>query len=121
MTDRSFKTLLYGPVALLLLAGLLVILYGMTPQVIRVSPESWFYGKEMIAGRYIEGLIAQGQHALGGQRSFLAGTRFTRGQWWYIPLALLFKTPPLWLVAILTASFLTLFRKRSFDLDLEYL
>lgn len=100
---RKPAAILCIPAGLLLLIALLLMLYGLEPQTIRIATEHPLAGKTVPCGRYIEGLIAQGHHAAEGQQAFLAGRYYDSARWWHLPLLLALKTPLPWLLAALAA------------------
>jgi hypothetical protein len=97
--QRRAWPLVYIPVALGLLAGLLLLLYGPLPQVVRVEGGR-LAGLALPAGRYMEGLLLQSQHALEGQRTWFLGRASLHGAWWHLPAAAALKTSPAWVLAI---------------------
>ena len=88
-------------------AGLLVcsvlVLYGPTPQAVRVT-DGWFAGLVIPGGRYLEGLVQQTDHALTGHRAFFNGHSIMKASWWYVPVVLALKTPILWALCGLVAA-----------------
>jgi 4-amino-4-deoxy-L-arabinose transferase-like glycosyltransferase len=108
LRQRKPRLLALLPVAVAVLGGALLLLYGPSVQPIRYGP-----GGAWPAGRFIEGLFRQGGHALEGHRAFLAGHVFQQGSWWHAPLTLLLKTPEVWSVAALWSLTLLLSRRRS--------
>ncbi|MBN1268555.1 MAG: hypothetical protein JXB04_03130, partial [Kiritimatiellae bacterium] len=109
---RSPGPLAFIPLALVLFTVILILLYGVTPQVIRAVPSSWWNGKVLPAGRYIEGLLTQGQHAVDGHLTFFRGRQFVQGTWWHMAAALVLKNSPLWFAAGLAALLHYLLRRR---------
>ncbi|MDA0578106.1 MAG: hypothetical protein O3B24_08405, partial [Verrucomicrobia bacterium] len=94
------------PLWQILLGGLFFLvlfaaLYGVTPQQVRVPDTSWWSGKSFPGGRYVEGLISQTQHSVGGQRAFFHGERLVSSPWWVNVAQLGLKNPPLWCLAAL--------------------
>ncbi|MCE9614986.1 MAG: hypothetical protein K8T26_11960 [Lentisphaerae bacterium] len=102
-TRRSWRPLAQLPLGIASLAALLLGLYGFEPQVIRGPVDGWLTGVAMPAGRFVEGLIAQEQHSLAGHRAYFHGMQLLRAPWWYMPVALVLKSPPVWVLAALLA------------------
>jgi hypothetical protein len=110
---RDARVLWFSVLSVAGLALALVWLYGWSPQEVRAGQGSWWWGKSVVAGRYVEGMVTQGDHALTGQRAFFAGRQFVRGQWWHMPVSVALKTPLPWLAAILFAAPYFVLRRRS--------
>ena len=104
---RRPALLLWLPLACAALAALVWALYGGEPQAIRV--EGWGVWP---AGRYIEGLFRQSEHALTGHRGYLAGAVFEQGSWWHAPLTFALKVPEVWCCAGAAGVLLLLRRLR---------
>ena len=104
---RRPAILVWLPLAVAALAGLLLVLYGGESQAIRI--EGW---GAWPAGRYIEGLFRQSEHALTGHRGYLAGSVFQQGSWWHAPLTFALKVPEVWCVACVAGLVLLLRRVR---------
>jgi len=103
--ERRFAAALLLPAAgALFLAGLLWLLYGPEPQVIRTPIESPLNGVLLPAGRYVEGLFRQGGHALLGHKMWWAGERLQQAQWFHLPLMFLLKMPSAWVLALALLS-----------------
>lgn len=110
---RDARLLAFVPGILLLFVVLLVWQYGPSVQTIRGNPDSWLFGKRLIAGRYVEGLFNQGGHSFQGQRAFFNGAQFELSQWWHLPATIALKNPLLWICGMPLAAAGFLFRKRS--------
>lgn len=106
---RVLWLLLLGP---LLWLFMLVLLYGPRPQEVRLPEGSFLAGKSVIAGRYFEGLMVQGGHAVEGHRAYFAGETFMKGRGWHMAAAVALKMPALWLAAGLAAVGVFLWRRR---------
>lgn len=102
---RRPALLAWIPLAAAALVLLLLALYGTAPQEIRGGVCGAFP-----AGRFVEGLMRQSDHALSGHRAYLAGRVFLRGAWWHAPLTLLLKTPEVWSLAAVAAVVIALRR-----------
>ena len=105
---RRPALLVWIPVGALLLAAVLLLLYGPAAQEIRGGT-----GGTWPAGRFFEGLLRQSDHALTGHRGYLAGATFQVASWWHAPLTLLLKVPEVWCAAALfgAIAFLPRFRR----------
>ena len=104
---RRPALLAWIPLGALLLAGVLLLLYGPAAQEIRGGTAgSW------PAGRFFEGLVRQSDHALAGHRGYLAGAVFQVASWWHAPLTLLLKVPEVWCAAALFGAIAFLPRLR---------
>lgn len=102
---RRPALLVWIPLGALLLAAVLLLLYGPAAQEIRGGTAgAW------PAGRFFEGLLRQSDHALAGHRGYLAGAAFQAASWWHAPLTLLLKVPEVWCAAALAG--LVLFLRR---------
>jgi hypothetical protein len=83
----------------------LLVLYGPAGQVVRVPGLSWS-GASVTAGRYIEGIIRQADHAMEGHRAYFGGETFDAAYAWHLPAGLVLKTPLVWLLgAVLSAIY----------------
>jgi hypothetical protein len=100
------------PLTLAVFALLLVILYGPEAQLIRTEHVPWMNGRSMIAGRYVEGLFRQGEHAWVGQQGYFHGRRFVLGAAWHLPVFVMLKTPLAWSLAGVAGLAAWLARKR---------
>jgi len=110
---RSPRVLGHLPLTAAIFLGGLWWLYGSAPYLVRLGDAGWPSGESWWAGRYVEGLFLQAGHALEGQRAFFLGRQFTAGRWWYLPVALLLKTPAVWAVAAVAATAWFCARRRS--------
>ncbi|MFT5472146.1 MAG: hypothetical protein ACI856_000462, partial [Kiritimatiellia bacterium] len=97
--QRSWQPLWQWVLAAVSFLVLLVGCYGLDPQAVRAPAFAWLNGSEWIGGRYLEGIVAQGTHAFSGHRGFFMGEQFMQGRWWYLPVAMIFKTPAAWVLA----------------------
>ena len=113
VSRRAPRLLWHLPAAAVLFAALLACLYGIGPQLIRIGNGAWPDGRTWIAGRYVEGLLRQGEHALSGHRAFFAGHRFMKSDWWHLPAAIALKTPAAWLIAGLAGLVCLPFARRG--------
>lgn len=100
LARRDARLLLFSALAVAGLVLAVLALYGLSPQMIRASAPAWLAGRMMPAGRYVEGLLAQGDHALVGQRAYFAGQHFVRARWWHMPVSVALKTPMPWLALL---------------------
>ena len=101
------------PFTAVLFATGLILLYGVEPQVVRADPRAFLTGHSLIAGRYWEGLLVQGQHALTGHRAYFAGRKLMEASWWMNLAALAIKTPLPLLVAFVVSSIWLIIRRVS--------
>jgi len=112
---RNPKLLWFVPISVVCIFLFLLVLYGPTPQIIRVEHGSWWHDKPaLIAGRYIEGIIVQSKHAIEGHRSFFAGQQFTKGSWWHFLATIALKTPLPWFFAMAGAVCYYSLKRRSY-------
>jgi len=81
----------------------LLVLYGPTPQEVRVPGLAWS-GARVIAGRYVEGLFRQTEHAFEGHRAFFHGEMFELSAWWHLLATVALKTPVTWILATILAA-----------------
>lgn len=104
LQKRRPGLVLYAGIGLLFFGFLLVLLYGPSPQMIRASRVPWLEGRSMIAGRYLEGLVRMGTHALEGQSAYFGGRTFTQSEIWHLPATMALKNPWPWVLATLAAG-----------------
>jgi hypothetical protein len=87
----------------------LLALYGTEPQVVRAPGLSWS-GAKVIAGRYMEGLVQQTEHAMEGHRAYFDGQIFDAASPWHMPASVVLKMPAFWLIAAVAGT-LCFFRR----------
>lgn len=110
---RSPRLLWIAPLASATLGLLVLGWYGLEAQTVRsgAGADAVATATALPAGRFLEGLFRQSQHALAGHRSWFHGEVFDRASWWHIPAAMVLKSPLPWTAAALFAVVLAVRRR----------
>lgn len=103
----ALRTLLAVGVLMLLA---LMLLYGPGPYVVRAPQLPWIDQLSLPFGRYLEGVLGQTRRAVQGDPAYFAGRRFPSAPWWILPVSLVLKTPPVWIIVFAALLAVTIFR-----------